>query len=520
MHGTYQDLTALFADWRAFERPPSRDGAPDYTPATISRRHEELGHYRARLRDIDPGSWPVEQQVDYHILRAEMNGLGFEIRVLRPWERDPAFYTSIWIEQSDTPVHEGPTHHAIIDLWTYSFPLTPATEAQLTAGLETIPPLLAQARHNLTGNARDLWIAGTGTIRKQVANLAELAKKTASSSPRLQNAIGAAQKATADFVAWLDQQAPSKHGPSGIGKDDYTWSLRHVHLVPLTWEEEVGLLRRELARAHASLRLEEQRNRALPPLQAIASPEEFQRRGNEAVSRYIRFLRERAIMPMHDYMDPAMRERIGEYVPEATRHFFAIASHYEPLTLYTHFYHWWDLAQMRDAPHASPLRRHALLFNIWDSRAEGMATAMEEMMLHAGLFDDNPRAREIVWIMLAQRAARGLGSLYAHANEFTMKQAADFHVQWTPRGWMRPDLDLLGFEQQLYLRQPGYGTSYITGKYLLERLMTERSQQLGERFALSQFFAEVNAAGLIPVSLVRWQMTGRGDEIATLTRAQ
>jgi len=118
-----------------------------------------------------------------------------------------------------------------------------------------------------------------------------------------------------------------------------------------------------------------------------------------------------------------------------------------------------------------------------------------------------------VWIMLAQRAARGLGSLYAQANEFTMKQAADFHVEWTPRGWMRADLDLLGFEQQLYLRQPGYGTSYITGKYLLEQLMAERSSQLGEAFTLSRYFTEMNAAGLIPVSLIRWEMTGKDDEI-------
>jgi uncharacterized protein (DUF885 family) len=115
--------------------------------------------------------------------------------------------------------------------------------------------------------------------------------------------------------------------------------------------------------------------------------------------------------------------------------------------------------------------------------------------------------------MLAQRAARGLGSLYAQANEFTMKQAADFHVEWTPRGWMRADLDLLGFEQQLYLRQPGYGTSYITGKYLLEQLMAERSSQLGDAFTLSRYFTEMNAAGLIPVSLIRWEMTGKDDEI-------
>ena len=45
---------------------------------------------------------------------------------------------------------------------------------------------------------------------------------------------------------------------------------------------------------------------------------------------------------------------------------------------------------------------------------------------------------------------------------------------------MRPDLDLLGFEQQLYLRQPGYGTSYVTGKYLLEDLMRERAHQQGD----------------------------------------
>jgi uncharacterized protein (DUF885 family) len=210
---------------------------------------------------------------------------------------------------------------------------------------------------------------------------------------------------------------------------------------------------------------------------------------------------------------------MGSFVPEDRRHFFEVVSHYEPMTLYTHFYHWWDLAQMREQPHGSAIRRAPLLFNIWDSRAEGMATGFEEMMLHAGLFDDNPHAREIIWIMLAQRAARGLGSLYAHANEFTMQQAAAFHVKHTPRGWMRPDLDLLGFEQQLYLRQPGYGTSYITGKFLLEQILATRAEQLGQELTLSRFFTEVNAAGLIPLSLVRWQLTGDDTEIQRLTGA-
>jgi hypothetical protein len=103
----------------------------------------------------------VEQQVDYQVARAEMNGLDFYLRVLKPWARDPAFYKSVWTEQSDTPAHEGPTHHAVVELWTYSFPLSAAAEARLASELQVIPPLLSQAQLNLVGNARDLWVTGT-----------------------------------------------------------------------------------------------------------------------------------------------------------------------------------------------------------------------------------------------------------------------------------------------------------------------------------------------------------------------
>ena len=136
-----------------------------------------------------------------------------------------------------------------------------------------------------------------------------------------------------------------------------------------------------------------------------------------------------------------------------------------------------------------------------------MSTGFEEITMHAGLFNDNPRARELVYIMLAQRAARGLGSLYAQANVLTLKEARDFHVKWTPRSWMREELDLLGFEQLLYLRQPGYGTSYITGKFLIERLLAARREQDPE-LSLREFFSEVDQVGLIPVSMIHWQLTG------------
>ncbi len=39
--GGYEDLLALFEDWREFERPAMRDGAPDYTAERFTAAHEE-----------------------------------------------------------------------------------------------------------------------------------------------------------------------------------------------------------------------------------------------------------------------------------------------------------------------------------------------------------------------------------------------------------------------------------------------------------------------------------------------
>ena len=122
----YDALVKLFAEWRAFERPPIREGAPDYTAATFAKRHAELPAWQARLAAIDTTGWPIEAKVDHRLVGAEMNGFDFYVRILKPWERDPAFYQTMWNEQSDTPAHEGPEHHAIIDIWKYPFPLSRA----------------------------------------------------------------------------------------------------------------------------------------------------------------------------------------------------------------------------------------------------------------------------------------------------------------------------------------------------------------------------------------------------------
>lgn len=517
----YQDLVGLFSEWRAFEEPPLKDGAPDYTAETFNKRWPEFKNLQSKLLAMDTSGWSIEERVDWYIVWAEMNGYDFNHNILKPWFRDPAYYKSLWMSRSDVPAHEGPTHHGITELWTYDFPLSESERARLINDLKVIPPLNAQAKINLTGNAKDLWIAGIRDIRTQSNNLKIiLAAPGVEGDAELVSTVEAAIRATNDLAAWLDGESQNKTGPSGIGKENYTWYMQNVHLVPLTWEDEEMILKRELARAWSSLKLEEHRNRDLPQLIAADSPEAYDRMAEISTQSLMAFLEKDEIVTVKEYFEPALREHLGGFVPEEVRNFFWITAHFDQRPLYSHFYHWFELARMDTEPHQSEIRRGPLLYNIFDSRNEGTATAVEEMFMQAGLYDDNTRVREIVYIMIAQRAARGLGSLYAHANEMTMEEAGGIHSEYTPRGWMKTEKELLLFEQHLYLRQPGYGTSYITGKYLLESAMADFGrikESAGEPFYLKDFFDQLNAAGNIPMILGHWQLTGVDDQLRQIT---
>ncbi|MFT4874264.1 MAG: hypothetical protein ACI9KD_002399 [Congregibacter sp.] len=72
---------------------PMGDGIPDYSAEGIEKHFFMVSDYQQRLVQIDPGSWPVNQQVDYHLVRAEMNAREFFHKVHRPWAKDPGFYT-------------------------------------------------------------------------------------------------------------------------------------------------------------------------------------------------------------------------------------------------------------------------------------------------------------------------------------------------------------------------------------------------------------------------------------------
>ena len=257
---SFADLTSLFAEWRTFQRPALISGVPDYSVRAMSAQHRELPGFLRRLAAIDKSGWPISEQVDWHVVRAEMNGLDFDHRVLRPWANNPAFYVTIFFDQSDQPAREGPHADGAVEIWKYTFPLSAEHAAEIDAGLRVIPKLLEQARTNLIGKGRDLWIYGTKDVREQSSSLKRLAALTVNGSAELKSDIARAKEATDHFVEWLEEQAPSKTSPSAIGVENYDWYLKNVQLVPYTWQQEVALMEGDLSRANAFLAIEEEKN--------------------------------------------------------------------------------------------------------------------------------------------------------------------------------------------------------------------------------------------------------------------
>ena len=290
----FSELELLFSQWRAFEAAPLHESAPDYRQSTFDHRRPQWKKFNEQLLALDKSNWTVPEQIDWFVMLAELNGYQFNEQVLKPWARDPAFYKQVWTYKSDVPAHEGPTPHYVTELWTYDFPLNSAEQERLITDLSRIKPLQSQARLNLTGNAKELWIAGIRDIKEQHKVLTELnAKVKETNNTQLLSVLQQATDSTAEFAQWLEAQSAAKTGPSGLGEDQYTWYQQNVHLLPLNWQDEVRLLERELDRSWSTLKLEEHRNRDLPELVSVKNAEQYDALANRSAEYFLNFLEEK-----------------------------------------------------------------------------------------------------------------------------------------------------------------------------------------------------------------------------------
>jgi hypothetical protein len=508
----YEDLVILFKEFREFHAPNRINGIPDYSAAAMEEKKRGLKHYQDKLASMDISSWPVSQQVDYHLVRAEMNGMEFYHRVLKPWSRDPCFYLP-------SQGGAGPVIRIGLRI-PDSLPLPEDKIEEFKTTLKAIPEMYEQAKKNLTNGAHDFAVMAIRSAREESEEYQKLADWLKEHHPDLASEALRAQSAVEEYGLWVEKNLDKMTGIAGVGKENYNWWLKNVHLFPYTWEDCLDIVLREDNRVITFLKLEQSRNRDLPPIKPVSSQEEYKESVRASLKHVVKFLKEEEIFTVQDYL--TTDDYFGTWHdfdspwPEHHDYFFNF-SHRESLPEETHEcvgHYFDDLRHQRDE---RPIRGVRRLYEIDWIRSEGFAFGLEELLMHAGYIDHRPqRAREVVYEQAAFRTCRALADLRMHSHDYTLEEAMDFAVKCAPHGELLEDSPHLHYEMQTTLRYVGWHMGMVAGKAQFMKLFRDCAKQLGDQFNLRQFMDEFLAAGMIPMSLIRWEMTGYDDEIKEL----
>ena len=470
-------------------------------------RAASIEQRRQQLEAIDPSQWSVGGKVDYLLVWARLHGLEFEHRVLRPWARDPIF----WLGQVETlPYAE--------------LPLSGNEAVSWRARLAAVPAVFQRAQGLLTGASGELadlavfhleHFDGVGQgqpYRDQppqgvIGWFADLCQRVEEFQPEDLAACRHAETAVIGYRDWLRSKREQMPPSAGIGIAELNRYLHEVRLLPYDVEEVVILGEREFHRYRAAWEILRNRNRNLPELELTMSREQHQQRTREGEQRIRELVAEQELITIPDDM-PETFDTDVFWSPRALgdRHFWEELQFRDTLDNHIHASipgHRFDglLSQRVE----NPIRRRYR-----DStRAEGWATYLEEMLLLAGITDERPRATELFYIALMKRASRIYAETMMHAGRFSLDDANRYMIDYVP--FMEEDLGR--YDLDGYLRRPGLGSGYILGKIQLEQLLSERSLQLGDGFNLGAFHDDLLSRGMIPLTLLRWEMTGYDDQV-------
>ena len=502
----YTTLIKMDEEILELARPEEKYGVPDLSPRAIENQREQLEDFRERLLEIDTSAWSVPQQADYLLVWSKMNDIVFKHRVMQPWSRDPLSYL---YQFRGIPYAEAPS--------------TPEEYAALSRKLKAVPAMVDNAVENLTQPAGELASLAIflldnfdgvgqgepyrdnppeGTIGWFEDLCVRLEKQGSDLLGECRNATAAAQR----YRNWLANNLDSMEASAAIGAENYNWYLKHVRLLPQTVDDLQAIGQREFHRYRFDYVLDRHKNASLQELELTKSAEQHQRRTREAEAKTRRLVEELNLFTIPDYM-PEEFESDVFWSPRAItdRHFWEELQFRNALNNHIHASipgHRFD-AEIRKRL-ANPIRRtHGE-----SARAEGWATYLEETLIQAGIADDNPRVRELFYAALKKRGSRFFAEIGMHTGEMTLDQANAYMMEWVP--YMEEDLgryDLVG-----YLRRPGLGSMYLLGKTQIEQLVSQRAFQLGDDFNLGEFHDDFLSRGIIPITLIRWEMAGLDDE--------
>jgi uncharacterized protein (DUF885 family) len=524
-----------FWTWRAKYAPFTGDdvnrierpgGTRDWSRASIDKQRKDLAEFEARWEKIDPTQWPVPQQVDYRLIGSALSRLRWELDVNPRWKRDPNFYVA-------------QTLTALAEALTVPAPYDEAYSREIITRIKNIPSILEQAAQNLDNPPApfaSVAIQALDGIRDRLRKMASaLTGSTKLKEEELNGACERAAGALEKFQQQLKEKLPSLPQQTALGRDAYVWFLRNVALMPFTPEELLAMGRQEWNRAVAFETFEKNRNRSVPPPKIAADMNGWIKDAAEKEAQIRKFLEKRGILTVPDWVQhytlrptpeylralgftenddftgpSRLKENCIRYVPEPSENlgYFWRATAMDPRPITVHEGipgHYFQLCL--SWKHEDPSRRH-----YYDSGAnEGIGFYAEEMMLQAGLFDDSPHTREIIYNFMRLRALRVEVDVKLALGEFTLEQAAKYLQEKVPMDEHTARQEAIAFSTG-----PGQAITYQIGKLQILKFLADAQLQQGDKFNLRAFHDFVWKNGNVPIALQRWEFLGTNDEISAL----
>ncbi|MBV9899223.1 MAG: DUF885 family protein [Chloroflexi bacterium] len=531
-----QALGEAFWKWRAATQPSSGDDiprierpakwAPDWSAEAVEGRRGELSRFEREHAALGTAvaSGPVADQVDWRLLGSALARMRWELDVLRGWQRNPHFY-----------VHQTVT--ALFESLLPPPPFTAERTSDLLARVESIPRTLDAGRENLSTDAVAPFarlafsaLEGVGPRLSRVA--AELVPVLdASGADRVEAAMATAARALEQFAEWLRSRAGGMSSETALGRQAYVNFLRKVAIIDLTPEQIMAGARQELERSIAFEAMEVLRNRGEPPWKLPSSAREQVEREVTSEMQVRSFCEEHELLtfpswlrhyryaPEPTYLAPlrgsgvfddlTSAARLDEdgvhYIPEPTPDlpYFYLAMARDARTLIAHEgVHYYQLARSWHQPNG--LRRF-----YYDSGSnEGIGFYAEEMLLQAGLFDDSPRSREIIYNFMRLRAIRVDIDIRLALGQLTIESAAAELASRVPM-----DADTAREEASFFASEPGQAITYQTGKLQVVGYLADARRAQGQAFRLREFHDRLWDNGNVPIALQRWESLGLNDQV-------
>ncbi|MEY2496043.1 MAG: hypothetical protein QOJ45_2535 [Verrucomicrobiota bacterium] len=506
-------------DVNRIERP---GGKRDWSRAAIDRHRKELAEFEGRWKTIEASAWPVPRQVDYRLIGSALARVRWELDVNARWKRDPLFY----LEQTLTPLVEALTVPA---------PYDEARSREIVTRIENIPVTLQQGEANLEkppAPFATVTIQALDGVRERLRKMAvALRSSTTLKEQELNGASDRAADALEHFRTRLQEQLPSLPKQTSLGRDAYVFFLKNVALMAFSPEELLAMGRQEWNRAVAFETYEKERNRDVPPLPLAKDTGSWIKDAAAKEMSIRQFLDKHGILTVPDWMQHYTLRPMPEYLhalegfsetddftsasrlkencvryldpPSPTLGYFWRATAQDPRPIIVHEGipgHYFQLCL--SWKHEDPIRRH-----YYDSGAnEGIGFYAEEMMLQAGLFDDSPHTREIIYNFMRLRALRVEVDVKLALGEFTLEQAAKYLEEKVPM-----DPGTARQEAIAFSTGPGQAITYQIGKLQITQFLAEARMQQGEKFNLRVFHDFVWKNGNVPIALQRWEYLGAPD---------